>query len=127
MRMNAASGPVRGTATRRVTGRAAPTPPGRDDSRFRNLLTRDAWQSLPWPIQRRFSHALADGETTVFVGAVAYTRMSLFGFFLSQLLRLVGAPLPLWPSGRVAATVVVTEDAASGGQLWTRIYGRAGA
>jgi hypothetical protein len=108
-------------ATRRDTASAVA-----EDSRFRNLLRPEAWQRLPWRVQRRFSHALADGETTVFVGAVTHTRLSLFGFLVSQLLRLVGAPLPLRSGGRVAATVVVTEDTASGGQLWTRIYGRVG-
>jgi hypothetical protein len=105
----------------RVTGSALG-----EDSRFRNLLNPEAWQRLPWPVQRRFTHTLADGETTVFVGAVAHTRLSRFGSLVSQLLRLLGAPLPLRPSGRVPATVVVTEDTVSGGQLWTRIYGRAG-
>lgn len=104
----------------------ATNPVGTEDARFRNLLAPRDWRRLPWPVRRRFTHALADGETTVFVGAVADTRLSLFGILVSQVLRLVGAPLPLRSSGRVPATVVVREDTACGGQLWTRIYGSAG-
>ena len=97
-----------------------------EDPRFRNLLAPQDWQRLPSPVRRRFTHALAEGGTAVFVGAVAYTRLSLFGHLVSQLLRLLGAPLPLRSSGRAPATVIVTEDAQCGGQLWTRIYGCAG-
>ena len=96
------------------------------DSRFRNLVAPQDWRRLPWPVRRRFTHALADGETTVFVGNVARTQLSIFGKLLSQVLRLVGAPLPLHSGGRGAATVVVTESRTCGGQLWTRIYGRSG-
>jgi hypothetical protein len=97
-----------------------------EDPRFRDLLAPEEWLRLPWPVRRRFSHALADGETAIYVGAVAHTQLSLFGSLVSQLLRLVGAPLPLHSTGRVPATVVVTEDSACGGQLWTRLYGHAG-
>jgi hypothetical protein len=97
-----------------------------EDARFRNLLAPADWQRLPWPVRRRFTHALADGETTVVVGAVARTHLTLFGSLVSWLLWFVGAPLPLRSSGRVPATVVVTEDSACGGQLWTRIYCSAG-
>ncbi|HJS22647.1 MAG TPA: DUF4166 domain-containing protein [Steroidobacteraceae bacterium] len=114
-----------GSATRTVT-REATENAVVEDARFRNLVDPQEWQRLPCPVRRRFTHALADGETTVFVGAVAHTRLSPFGILVSQLLRFVGAPLPLRASERVPATVVVTEDAACGGQLWTRIYGCAG-
>jgi hypothetical protein len=96
------------------------------DGRFRDLLSPGDWLRLPWPVRRRFSHALSDGETAIYGGEVAHTRLSRFGHLLTQLLRLVGAPLPLRSSARMPATVVVTEDSAFGGQLWTRIYGNAG-
>jgi hypothetical protein len=123
--VNTAHDPVDGGAAARISLDAT-NPAGAEDARFRNLLAPRDWQRLPWPVRRRFTHALADGETTVYVGAVAHTRLSLFGILISQILRLVGAPLPLRASGRVPATVVVTEDAACGGQLWTRMYGCAG-
>ncbi|HSC08978.1 MAG TPA: DUF4166 domain-containing protein [Steroidobacteraceae bacterium] len=113
-------------AVMRAAGLVTLIPALAEDSRFRNLLPSEDWQRLPWPVRRRFTHALADGETTVFVGAVAETRLSPFGVLVSQFLRLVGGPLPLRSSGRVPATVVVTEDSTCGGQLWTRIYGCAG-
>lgn len=94
-----------------------------EDPRFRNLLAPQDWRRLPWPIRRRFTHALADGETAVFVGRVVRTRLSFFGRLVSQALRLVGAPLPLRSSAHAPASVIVTEDRASGGQVWTRIYG----
>jgi hypothetical protein len=124
--MNAAPDLVEGSAAVPQDGLGGPALALNEDARFRNLLAAEDWQRLPWPVRRRFTHALVDSETTVFVGAVAETRLSLYGVLVSQLLRLVGAPLPLRSSGRVPATVVVTEDAQCGGQLWTRIYGCAG-
>ncbi|HEY4644889.1 MAG TPA: DUF4166 domain-containing protein [Steroidobacteraceae bacterium] len=97
-----------------------------EDARFRNLLDPEEWSRLPSPIQRRFTHALADGESSAFLGEVAETRLSLFGRLISCVLLLFGAPLPLQPAQRTSAAVIVTEDHASGGQLWTRIYGRIG-
>lgn len=50
--------------------------------------------------------------------------MSRCGRLLCQLVRLAGAPLPLSRDTFVPAAVSVTEDPASGGQFWTRVYGR---
>jgi hypothetical protein len=50
--------------------------------------------------------------------------MSRCGRLLARALRPIGAPLPLSRNAFVPATVCVTEDPASGGQLWIRIYGR---
>jgi len=50
--------------------------------------------------------------------------MSRCGWLLAQACRLVGAPLPLRRDAFVPAAVSVTEDEPSGGQIWTRIYGR---
>lgn len=97
-----------------------------EDARFRRLLTSAAWARLPRPVRRRFTHALAPAETLIYAGEVAWTRLTALGRVYGQLARLVGAPLPLAPSGRVAAAVVVTEDERAGGQVWTRIYARPG-
>lgn len=116
-------------AARSLSVPVAPLPatgPAAEDSRFRSLLDPREWARLPRPVRRRFTHALADGETTVFLGEVASTRLSLFGRLISAILFLFGAPLPLRSSARGYAAVMVTEDHASGGQLWTRIYGRPG-
>jgi hypothetical protein len=40
------------------------------------------------------------------------------------MLRLIGGPLPTGRDVAVPAVVSVTEDAAGGGQVWTRVYGR---
>ena len=87
-------------------------------------LAGDAWTRLPAPIRRRFSRHLADGRRIVYLGEVAATHMTLVGRVLAQLARLVGAPLPLEPSGRVPVTVIVTGSERLCGQVWTRIYDR---
>src|SRR5262249_26366050 len=43
---------------------------------------------------------------------------------LAQSLRLIGAPLPTATDARLPAIVTVTEDAGTGGQIWTRLYAR---
>ncbi len=94
------------------------------DSRFRRLLARDAWNELEPAIQRRFTKRLKGAEVAVYRGEILETRLSKAGWLLSQLCRLIGAPLPLFRGGRVAAVVVVSEDEQTGGQRWTRIYHR---
>ena len=102
-----------------------PTPTKlRDDSRFRALLPDDAWGRLPVAIWRRFSKRLADGATIVYVGEVVDVGASRIGRWLAQLARLVGGPLPTGTETGVPMIVTVTEDAASGGQIWTRICAR---
>ena len=71
-----------------------------DDRRFHNLLPDEEWGRLPLAIWRRFSKRLA------------------------QLARLIGGPLPTGTETGVPMVVTVTEDAASGGQIWTRICAR---
>jgi hypothetical protein len=95
-----------------------------DDDRFRALLSDDDWGRLPLAIWRRFSKRFADGKTVVYVGEVEAAEFSRAGWWLAQLARLIGGPLPTADDIRVPAVVTVTEDAASGGQIWTRIYGR---
>jgi hypothetical protein len=99
-----------------------PTPHPAPHSPFRALLGETAWQQLPGAVQQRFGRMLAPGESAAFVGEVESTRLSSFGWLTAPLARLVGAPLPLKAIARTAAAVLVTEDAATNAQLWTRIY-----
>ncbi|MEA3042069.1 MAG: hypothetical protein QOC65_1558 [Sphingomonadales bacterium] len=99
-------------------------PAGLADLRFRRLVGEAAWSELPEPVRIRFSKRLGGGRTAIYTGEVVECRMSRVGFALAQLARLIGAPLPLARDCWLPAAVTVTEDPCSGGQLWTRIYGR---
>jgi Domain of unknown function (DUF4166) len=104
------------------------------DLRFRALMTEEEWFSLPLAIRRRFSKRLAGGQTIVYAGEILESWTSRAGWWLAQAARLIGGPLPLTrdtqvrsarvPTKRVASVVTVTEDMASGGQIWTRLYAR---
>ena len=87
-------------------------------------MRESEWASLPLAIRRRFSKRLPAGGTTVYAGEVLETAMSRAGWWLAQALRLIGGPLPTHAQRHVPSVVTVTEDQASGGQIWTRIYGR---
>ena len=95
-----------------------------DDLRFRALVGAEAWASLPVAVRRRFGKRLGEGRTVCYEGRIEACRMSLAGRVLAELLRVIGAPLPLDTDTGVPAAVVVTEDEAERGQFWTRIYGR---
>jgi hypothetical protein len=97
-----------------------------DDNRFRALLPPEDWGRLPVAIWRRFSKRLVDGATVVYVGEVEEAFLSRAGWWLVQAARLIGGPLPTSTTARVPMIVTVTEDAASGGQVWTRICARRG-
>jgi hypothetical protein len=94
------------------------------DLRFRALLSEADWAALPPAVRRRFSKRLADGNTAIYVGTVLEARMSRAGWLLAQALRLIGGPLLTARDAGVPAVVSVTEDLASGGQIWTRLYTR---
>ena len=104
------------------------------DLRFRALMTEAEWFSLPLAIRRRFSRRLAGGQTIVYTGEILESWMSWAGWWLAQVARLIGGPLPLTrdaqvrrarvPTVHVASVVTVTEDMATGGQIWTRLYAR---
>ncbi len=94
------------------------------DIRFRALLGVQQWALLPPAVQQRFSKRVAGGRTVVYKGkvtAIAFTRP---GFALAHLLRFIGSPLPISRATGNPSVVTVTEDAASGGQFWTRLYVR---
>ena len=94
------------------------------DLRFRQLLGPQDWALLPDAVRRRFGKRLGVGQSANYAGQVLSCRMSVGGWVLAQACRLIGAPLPLERDGGVAAIVSVTEDGASGGQVWTRVYAR---
>ena len=95
------------------------------DYRFRRLVPASAWDALPDDVRRRFSKRLSGQRIATYSGEIVWTRLSGAGWLLAQACRLIGAPLPLNASGPAPAAVAVSEDQASGGQIWTRIYGRA--
>ena len=94
------------------------------DLRFRGLVGEAGWAALPETTRRRFGKRVAECRTAIYAGEIVECRMNLAGWLLAQACRLLGAPLPLGRDADVPALVSVTEDAASGGQYWTRIYGR---
>jgi Domain of unknown function (DUF4166) len=116
----------------RIEASVLEAPPGRlryddgGDTRFRALMRTEDWESLPVAIRRRFSKRLNNGATVLYAGEVLETKMSRVGWLWAQLLRLIGGPLPLARNRHVPAVVVVTEDHASRGQIWTRLYGQPG-
>jgi hypothetical protein len=105
---------------------APPSDDSLGDLRFRALLADDDWAALPLPVRRRFSKRLAGGRTVVYAGEVLETRMSRPGWCLAQMARLIGGPLPTSRDVNMPSVVTVTEDMASGGQIWTRLYARRG-
>jgi hypothetical protein len=86
------------------------------DLRFRALLPDDDWGRLPLATWRRFSKRLADGKTAIYVGEVVEVQFSRIGWWVAQLARLIGGPLPTCGDTNVPSIVTVTEDAATGGQ-----------
>lgn len=108
-----------------ITIQHAPVPDGAlYDLRFRALIGRAAWDALPPLVQKRFSKRLSGIAVALYRGRVIRTDFSALGWLFAQSLRLVGAPLPLSRDGNVPAVVCVSEDAASGGQVWSRLYAR---
>lgn len=94
------------------------------DLRFRSLLTAEEWVALPYPVRRRFSERVADGRTVLYVGEVVACALSRVGRLFALVARLCGGPLPLFSETHVPAVVTVTEDTATSGQIWTRMYAR---
>lgn len=95
-----------------------------DDHRFRALLPDDDWGRLPIAVWRRFSKRLSAGGTIVYVGEIDEVAFSGAGWWLAQAARLIGGPLPTSTETGVPIIVTVTEDAATGGQIWSRIATR---
>ena len=104
--------------TRQVPARPA------TESRFRALLGEIAWQRLPQAVRRRF--ARAPGTIVTYAGEITECHRTRFGKMLARLCGAIGAPLPLHDDVAVPAIVTVTEDAVTGGQVWSRLYARRG-
>jgi hypothetical protein len=94
------------------------------DLRFRALVPDSAWAQLPPAVRHRFSRRLASGDTAVYVGEVLETRMSLLGRWLAQAARVIGSPFPTECGAKLPSVVTVSEDGATSGQNWTRLYVR---
>lgn len=94
------------------------------DCRFRRLIPAADWRALEPAIRARFTKRLRGSCVAVYRGKILETRLSKMGWLLSQLCRLIGAPLPLFRDRNVAAIVIVSEDEGTDGQRWTRIYHR---
>ncbi|MEM8793685.1 MAG: DUF4166 domain-containing protein [Pseudomonadota bacterium] len=92
------------------------------DGRFRALLRAEDWKSLPQPVRVRFSQHLKGGESVVYAGELTVSERKPFGILISELARLIGAPLPLTSDVGVPSIVGVTEDVSGGGQNWSRLH-----
>jgi len=94
------------------------------DLRFRALLTDDEWAALPEPVRCRFSRGPRRDRAIIYCGRILRASMTRVGWLIAQAARLIGAPLPTSRDTDVPSVVTVTEDGASGGQMWTVLYGR---
>jgi uncharacterized protein DUF4166 len=104
--------------------RARRSDPGIGDLRFRTLIGEQAWAALPAATRARFGKRVAGCTAVLYAGEVIECRIGTAGWLLGRLARAIGSPLPLSRDAEMPACVSVTEDPASGGQIWTRIYGR---
>lgn len=90
---------------------------------IRHLLPPGEWRQLAASVQRRFSHLFTPGRTVCYSGHVVENRHSRAGWWLAQLGRCFGSPLPLVSEPGPAA-VTVTDHAGNAGGHWCRIYHR---
>jgi len=99
------------------------------DIRFRQLFKTEDWNRLPAPVRRRFGRRVQTGEALIYKGHVEFNRVNIWGRILVNLLRVIGAPLPLDTENTDAAAVVTVTEAPGkngkhGGQIWMRQYAR---
>ncbi len=89
-------------------------------------LMGEQWKRLPSSIQQRFLKWSPERKVIIYRGRLLETRFSFFGACLSSLCGVIGSPLPMRDNIRGPATVIVQETKQLDGQIWTRIYPRAG-
>ena len=99
------------------------------DIRFRQLFKNDDWYRLPAAVRRRFGRRVELGDTLIYRGHVEFNRVNRWGRILTNLLRIIGAPLPLDTDNEGAAAVVTVTEAPGkngehDGQVWMRQYAR---
>ena len=94
------------------------------DDRFEKLIGQQAWQQLPILVRNRFSKTLANNRIVYYRGKNTQLKRNIFGTILAQVLRIVGAPLPIFKEVNLPSIVTVYEDKNSGGQVWSRQYQR---
>ena len=99
--------------------------PAIGDIRFSALLGSKAWTALPTTVRARFGKRVAAGAVAAYAGTVTRSQRTFGGWCLAQAARMIGAPLPLHDHLGAPALVTVSEDPTTGGQFWTRMYGRA--
>jgi hypothetical protein len=124
MRPQPAAPAIKPQSSGELAGTTPDRSPALGDLRFRALVPDTAWAQLPPAIRHRFSKRLAAGDTAVYVGEVLEMRMSLLGRWLAQAARLIGSPFPTECGAKLPSVVTVSEDGATSGQNWTRLYVR---
>ena len=92
------------------------------EGRFRALIPNEDWACLPLAVRRRFTKRVSFEAPVVYVGRVVQMRKSRVGRWLCQLMRFIGAPLPIVDDAGAPSLVSVIEELATGGQIWTRLY-----
>jgi len=88
------------------------------DIRFRQLFKTEDWNRLPAAVRRRFGRRVEIGDALIYKGHVEFNRVNRWGRFLTNLLRVIGAPLPLDTDNAGAAAIVTVTEAPdkNGGQ-----------
>jgi hypothetical protein len=124
MRPQSATPAIQPQSSYQPTGTPPDRSPTLGDLRFRALVPEAAWAQLPPAVRHRFSKRLAAGETAVYVGEILQTRMSLLGRWLAQAAWIIGGPFPTECGAKLPSVVTVSEDGATSGQNWTRLYVR---
>jgi hypothetical protein len=124
MRPQPAAPAIKPQSSGELAGTTPDRSPALGDLRFRALVPDTAWAQLPPAVRHRFSKRLAAGDTAVYVGEVLEMRMSLLGRWLAQAARLIGSPFPTECGAKLPSVVTVSEDGATSGQNWTRLYVR---
>ena len=94
--------------------------PLEEDSVFRQLLGKVAWQRLHPEVRRRFG---VEAEATHhYAGFMSELRLSRLGWLLAQACRLIGTPLAPYRGRGVPVLARVHRDGRRGGTAWERFY-----